>query len=141
MRMETFTHPYALVRLYLCGISWLYKEFTLSVQCKCANYTTVYNATYVEGFQMLLKKLLAHLFFLRGTLLIDIPHFSLYTFIGWDNALMMNRNLNWVSFSPFSVSHDIGTWLTRPYALVLLYLGRISATVQGIYTKCTRPMY
>ena len=61
MRMEIlFTHPYALVRLYLCGISWLYKAFTLSIQCKCANCTSVYKATYLEGFQMLLKKLFAH---------------------------------------------------------------------------------
>ena len=40
------------------------------------------------------------------------------------------------------MSHGIGTWLTQPYALVLLYLSRISATVQGIYTKvqgqCTK---
>ena len=120
----------------------LYKTFTLSVQCKCGNCTSVYNATYVKGFQMVLNKLLAHFIFLRVTFLIDIPHFHFYTFIGWDSALMMNRNLDLVSFFPNSVSHDIGTWLTQPYALVMLYdLGWISITVQGIYTKCTRPMY
>ena len=56
MKMETlFTHSYALIRLYLYGISWLYKAFTLSVQCKLANCTSVYKATYLKGFQMLLK--------------------------------------------------------------------------------------
>ena len=56
MRIETlFTHPYALVWSYLCGISLLYKALTLSIQCKCANYISLYKATFLEGFQLLLK--------------------------------------------------------------------------------------
>ena len=33
----------------------LYKTFTLSVQCKCANCTSVYKGTYLEGFELLGK--------------------------------------------------------------------------------------
>ena len=77
-----FTHPYALVRSSLCWISLVYKAFTLSVQCKCVNCTSVYKATYLEGFQIFFKKFLAHFFFHRGTFLVLIPHFLSYTFIG-----------------------------------------------------------
>ena len=53
------------------------KAFTLSVQSKCANCTSVYKAAYLEGFEMLLKKLLTHLLFLRGTFLISLRTHSL----------------------------------------------------------------
>ena len=83
MRMEPlFTHPYALFGSSLCWISLLYKAFTLSVQCKCVNCTSMYKATYLEGFQIFFKKFLAHFFFHRGTFLVVIPHFPSYTFIG-----------------------------------------------------------
>ena len=57
-----------------------------------------------------------------------LSHFDLIISISGHNneawglvsALMMNRKVNWVSFSPFSVSHDIGMWLTRSYALFKL---------------------
>ena len=51
--METLvTHPYSLGNMYLLGIWWLDKAFTLSVQSKCANCTSVYKGAYPEGFQM-----------------------------------------------------------------------------------------
>ena len=117
----------------------LYKAFTLSVQDKCAYCTKVYKGTYVKGFHILLKNWLAHFPFLNMG---DIPHSSSYTFIGWATVVMMNRYLNWVSFSPFLLSHDIGMWLPHPYALIFNcsyvdFLPLYKAFTLSVLGKCT----
>ena len=38
--------------MYLLGIWWLDKAFTLSVQGQCTKCTRVYKGAYLEGFQM-----------------------------------------------------------------------------------------
>ena len=58
---------------------------------------------------------------------------------------MMNGNLNWDSFSPFSLTHDIGQWLfSHLHSFSGSYVGFVqlykafTLSVQGQCANCTR---